>query len=99
LQAPGQNKHAHGLDQADPFLLDVVVLGMRMENSLRVGRVRTVIAQNQIDDVGRPALSYDGSNRIVRSVRFGKYADGFVRVAAPGSANALGALQSLETVL
>ena len=47
-QARRQNRQAHDLDQADVLLLNVVILGMRVEHAQRMLVGRDVAAKRQV---------------------------------------------------
>ena len=59
LQPPGQNKHAHRLDQADRFALDIMIFLVRVENAVGLFLVAAVVSQQEIEEIAVGRLSCD----------------------------------------
>ena len=91
-EARRQDREAHDLDEADVFLLDVVVLGVRVEDAERVLVARDVAAQREVGLVALAAhgsalvhAAHDGRHGVVaRAVLVeGDHAHGLVGPGAP----------------
>ena len=84
LETRGQHSEAHDLDEADVLLLDVMHLGMRMEDAERILVRRAVVAQHEVELVAATLAARDRRDRIVRrAVRLREDVDGRVAVRAP----------------
>ena len=107
-QARRQNGQAHDLDQADVLLLNVVILGMRVENAQRMLVGRDIAAKRQVGLVNLAAgvaagvdAADDGRHGVVRYA-VGRVRDNAHRLVgplAPGEDNLLGSVEQLSAVM
>ncbi|CUN61823.1 Uncharacterised protein [Collinsella aerofaciens] len=107
-QARRQNGQAHDLDQADVLLLNVVVLGMRVEHAQRMLVSRDIAAKRQVGLVNLAAgiaagvdAADDGRHGVVGHA-IGCVRDDAHRLIgplAPGEDNLLGSVEQLSAVM
>ena len=107
-QARRKNGQAHNLDQADVLLLNVVILGMRVENAQRMLVGRDVAAKRQVGLVDLAAgiaagidAADDGRHGVVGHA-VGCVRDNAHRLIgplAPGEDNLLGSVEQLSAVM
>ena len=99
LEAAGQDGQAHDLDQADVLLLDVVELGVGVEDAQRMLGGGDVVAQHQVELVLAVPHPGDGGDGVVGlAVGLGKDKAALVRVAAPGGQNFVGQVDQFLVV-
>ena len=107
-QARRQNGQTHNLDQADVLLLDMVILGMRVEYAQRVLVGRDIAAKRQVGLVDFAAgvaagvyAANDGRHGVVRHA-IGCVRDdahGLVGPLAPGEDDLLSSVEQLSAVV
>ena len=107
-QARRKNSQAHNLDQADVLLLNMVILGMRLENAQRMLVGRDIAAKRQVGLVDFAAgisagvdAADDGRHGVVRHA-IGCVRDDAHRLIgplAPGEDNFLGSIEQRSAVV
>ena len=100
FQAAGQHGKAHDLDEADVFLLDMVLVRVGVEDSQGVLLGGDVAAQHQVQLVEVPPAAGNGGDGVV-GLAVGECENGaaFVGIVPPGVQDFLGQLRKALGVL
>ena len=87
FKARRQNCQPQHLDQPDVLLLDVVYIGMRMEQPERMLRRRAIVPEDEIELEIRAAPPRNRRDRVVRRIRLRQDLHRRVAVCAPCGEN------------
>ena len=100
LQAAGQHRQTHDLDEADVFLFDVVELGVGVVDAQRVFRRGDVVAEHEVQLESAVPHPGDGGDGVVRlTVGLSVDEAGFVGVVAPCGQDLVGQVHQTAIVL